>query len=141
MATLDLTNPVDQIRLRVGDTTDLHYLTDSAYSYALAESGNNKYKASVLAAQWILAQMAYSGHRKMANLEVWGKESFDSYRSFLLLLIRDPAIAQIAPVPYAGATSSTETNPLVQFTKDWNSNWVNGTQSDRLSETANSGVV
>ena len=134
MATLDLTNPVDQIRLRVGDTTDLHYLPDSAYSYALSESGNNKYKASVLAAQWILAQMAYSGHRKMANLEVWGKETFDSYKQFLVMLIRDPAIAQMSPIPYgAGLTTA---NPLIQFTKDWNANYVGGTQSERLNLTA-----
>jgi len=38
------------------------------------------------------------------------------------------------PIPYAGGIDAT--NPLIQFTEDWNANYVGGTQSDLLHDQA-----
>jgi hypothetical protein len=135
MANLDLTSLIDQVRLRCGDYLDLPYLPDSAYQHALDQSANNVPKATVLASQWILAQLAFGAHRKMAQLEVYGNQMFDQYKQYLVMITKDPSISQICPIPYSGSTEDCP-NPLVQFVEDWNDNYVNGTQSELLHEQA-----
>lgn len=134
MASLDLSNQIDQIRLRVGDYLDLPYLPDSAYQHALDQTENNITRATILCAQWILAQLAFGAHRKMTQLEVYGNQMFDQYKQYLMLIIRDPMVSQNCPIPYAGGI--TTPNPLIQFTEDWNANYVGGTQSDLLEDQA-----
>jgi len=134
MASLDLSNPIDQIRLRVGDYLDLPYLPDSAYQHALEQTSNDVSRATILCAQWILAQLAFGAHRRMAQLEVYGNQMFDQYKQYLVMITKDPLISQICPIPYAGGVDAT--NPLIQFTEDWNANYVGGTQSDLLSDQA-----
>lgn len=134
MAALDLSNPIDQIRLRVGDYLDLQHLPDSAYQHALDQTTNNVPRATILCAQWILAQLAFGAHRKLAQLEIYGNQMFDQYKQYLVLLIKDPTISQICPIPYSAGTEVT--NPLIAFTEDWNANYSGGTQSELLHDQA-----
>jgi len=142
MAIIDYSTDVGKVRTRVGDWSDLPYLPDSVYSDVITENNGNLQRASVQCAQYILAQMAYQGHRKLANLEVWGKEVFDNYRTFLTMIAKDPSYNGFAPVPYDGFVEGSE-NSLQQFVSDWNNNYAGGTQSQLLHEQAqyNDGVV
>jgi len=135
MAMIDYSTDVGKVRTRVGDWSDLPYLPDSVYSDVITENNGNLQKSAIQCAQYILAQLSFSGHRKLANLEIWGKEITDSYRQFLMLLIKEPALNAYAPIPYNG--DNTDNNPLIQFTIDWNANYANGTQSQLLHEQGN----
>lgn len=135
MATIDYSTPVGKLRTRVGDWTDIPYLPDEVYEGVISENNGNLQQASIQCAQYILAQMAYSGRRKMNGLEVYGKEVYDAYKDFLMTIIKNPAFLGFAPVPYSG--SEVETNALITFIKDWNANYAGGTQSELLNMQAN----
>ena len=141
MAMIDISTDVGRCRLRCGDYSDIPFLSDEVYSDAIAQNNGNLQRASVLCAQYILAQLSFSGHRKLAQLEVWSNDVWNQYRQFLMLLIKEPALNAYAPIPYNG--DNTDNNPLIQFTIDFNANYANGTQSQLLHEQANfsSGVL
>ena len=64
MATLDLSTAVDRVRLIIGDTSDIEWLSDTEIEYALSSNNDNENAASKRCAQFILARMAYSGHER-----------------------------------------------------------------------------
>jgi len=131
---IDYSTNVGKVRMRIGDVTDLPYLSDDVISTVISDSNNNLVQASKICAQYILAQLAYSTHSKMNQLEVWGAESFNNYKQFLVLLVKDPLTSGYAPIPYGAGLD--EVNPLIQFTQDWNANYSGGTQSDLLAAQA-----
>ena len=130
MAMIDYSTDVGKVRTRVGDWSDLPYLPDSVYSDVISENNGNLQRASVQCAQYILAQLSFSGHRKLANLEVWGKDVTDSYRQFLMMLIKEPSLNAYAPIPYNG--DSDDKNALIQFVEDFNNCYVGYTQSELM---------
>lgn len=131
---LDLTNTIDRVRLKIGDVSDIHYLNDSVIAESLERNNNNFNAAVKECAFYILGIMSYSGRRKMAQLEVFGSDVWSQYQKFLTMLVKDPDFSGSCPIPYAGGIDAT--NPLIQFTEDWNANYVGGTQSDLLHDQA-----
>lgn len=129
--TIDYSTAVGKLRMRLGDVSDLPFLSDAIYSAVYTEEGSNLNRAVVTCGTMILAQLSYKAHRKMGlQLEIWGKEMFDSYKEFLLLTVSNPAFMTFSPIP-AGTTD--EFNTLVQFQSDWNKNYFSGTQSQQLA--------
>lgn len=121
--------------MRLGDISDIPYLPSSVYVTVYADNGNNLQKSVITCGMMILAQLSYKTHRKISlQLEVFGKEAFDSYRTFLLMSVKDPAFMDISPMPYSASGSAL--NPLIQFASDWNRNYYTGTQSQRLAVDA-----
>lgn len=131
---LDLTNTVDRVRLKIGDVSDIPYLDNSVILDSLTRNDNNFNSAVKECAFYILGILSYSGRRRLAQLEVYGSDVWSQYKDFLILLTKDPNFSGICPIPYAGGVDAT--NPLIQFTEDWNANYVGGTQSDLLSDQA-----
>lgn len=127
---IDYTTNIGRLRLRIADVSDLPFLPDAVYTQVLADNSNNLPRSAITLATYILGMLAFKSHRKMAQLEVWGKESFDSYKEFLLLTTNNPAFMDISPVP--PNIFGTDLHPLMQFTKDWNQNFSSGTQSQQL---------
>lgn len=138
---LDLTQNEDKIRLRVGDYNEPLLLPTSVYTATLAENGDNVNKCVPIIATYILAIFAQRSHEKLNYLEVWGGEVFKNYKDFLLNVIKNPRLAQSAPIPYAGGSSSTEKNPLIQFTEDWNNAYIYPNQSEDLYNISNNDGV
>lgn len=129
--TLDPTSDIGKLRLRVADYSDLPYLPDAVYQATLNDNAGNLPTTARVLATYILGMLAHKTHRRMNQLEVWGAEAFENYRKFLLLTVKDPAFMSISPIPYGAST--TTLHPLLQFSKDWNLNYVAGTQSDQLN--------
>lgn len=116
--------------MRLGDTSDLPYLPSGIYNSVYAESGNNLNKAVVTCGMMILAQLSYKTHRKLSlQLEVFGKEAFDSFRTFILMTVKEPAFMTVSPIPY----SSVSANELATFASDWNRGYYEGTASQQLA--------
>lgn len=119
MPLIDPTTPIGKLRLRVGDFGDIPILPDSVYQSVLDDTEGNLPKASNLLAQYILATLTASTHRKLGSLETWGGERFKNYVEFLKLTMLNPNLMQLAPVPYDNTGS--EDHPLIKFVEDWNS--------------------
>jgi hypothetical protein len=121
------------LRLRCADHSDLPYLPDSVYAQTLADNDNNLARSAKICATYILGMLAHKAtHRKMGlQLEVWGRDAFESYKSFLLLTVVNPNFMDLSPIPYSA--SGTALNPIQQFAKDWNLNRVGLTQDQQLN--------
>ena len=128
MANIDISTDVGKVRLKIGDTSDLPFLADSAITATINEFQGNLQKASSQCAMYILAQLSFQTHRKLSQIEIFGKEAFDSYKQFLSMLVKDPYFAGKCPLPYAN--QSDDTSPLIEFVEDWNANYVGRTQSE-----------
>lgn len=138
MATIDPTTNLGKLRLRCGDIGDLPYLPDAVYTQTLSDNGGNLADAAKTCATYILAQLAFKTHRKMSlQLEIWGKEAFDSYKEFLILTTTNPSFMDFNPVPW-GASGDT-LDALLQFQADWNKQYYNGTQSQKMALDADIG--
>lgn len=131
---IDITTDIGKVRFKIGDTTDIPFLPDSVIDDSLTKYNGNLSRASSECAMYILAQLSFNTHRKMAQLEVWGKESFSSYKEFLNMLVKDPNFSGTCPIPYCAGTEVV--NPLIGFVSDWQSNYSGGTQSDLLHQQA-----
>lgn len=127
---IDFSTNIGRLRLRVADVGDLSYLPDSVYTQVLADNDDNLPRSAVTLAIYILGQLAFKTHRKLAQLEVYGSEAFENYRKFLLMTVTNPAFMDISPVP--PNIFGTDLHPLMQFTEDWNNNYSAGTQSQNL---------
>lgn len=122
---LDLNNPVSMMRLRCGDTRDIPVLPDEVYERSLADKNGDVKSASILCAQYILATLAFKSHQKMMGLEIWGKEAFDSYKEYLIMVTKNPDFSGISPIPYSASTPS----PISAFQKDWDKQYSCGCSS------------
>lgn len=133
---IDFSSDVGRVRLRIGDVSDLPFLSDAVIIDAIQENDNSLPRASQLCAQYILAQLAFKSHKKMVQLEVWGAEAFENYRKFLIDTVSNPAfIGSTYPIPY-GVNSTDTKDPVEQFIKDWNNNWGRYTVNENMSLTA-----
>lgn len=106
MATLDLSTAVDRVRLTIGDTSDMEWLSDTEIEYALSSNNNNENAAAKQCAQFILARMAYSGHERLDKLEFWG-DAFDKYMRFLKEVINSSTMNGTAGI-YVGGMDKAE---------------------------------
>ena len=102
MATLDLSIATDRVRLSLGDTSDLPWLSDDEIDYALSYNNNNENAATKQCAGFILARMAYNGHEKMDKLEFWGETVFSQFRTYLKDIINNPVYAATGSIYVAG---------------------------------------
>lgn len=132
---IDPSTPVGKIRLMVSDLSDIPFLPDSVYSQALLDNNNNIPQSAKQCSMYILGMLAFKTHRKMGlQLEVWGKEAFDSYKEFLILVTTNPAFLSYSPIPYSA--SGTTVPPLIQFQNAWKENFPRGTEDQQLNLNA-----
>lgn len=137
---LDPTTTIGKMRLRIGDYSDFPLMPDEVYTATLADTDNNVTKATVLVAQYILAALTGQTHQKLAQIEVYGSEWFSNYLIMLKETILNPNVMEFYPMPYTPAIKddfgNTVEMPLIQFQKDWNNSYVNGTETQQTRLTA-----
>lgn len=129
MAVIDPTTNLGKIRLRIADVGDLPYLSDSVITTTLADNADNLNTTARTCALYILGMLAHKTHRKMAQLEVWGAESFTAYKEFLMLTATNPAFMNFSPVPYS---STADFSPILDFQANWNKGFVQ-TEAQQLA--------
>lgn len=139
MTTIDPSTNLGKLRLRCGDWTDLPWLPDSVYLQTLTDNSDNLPLSAKICATYILGMLSFQTHRKMGlQLEVWGSEAYENYKSFLMLTVTNPNFMYIAPIVIT-APSTSNRNSLNDFISDWNRNYYNGTQSQELALDADIG--
>lgn len=105
--TNDVLNPIDRIRLTVGDTDpDNALIDDQWYGYYLAKGWSENTVALEIARR-ILAMYAGEGSRqRVGQVEIYGKERFDAYLQWLKDLITSGLTSP--PIPYCGGISKQD---------------------------------
>lgn len=102
-------NPIDRIRLAVGDIwDDMEMLTDADYQYFLDRNDGNENRATMDAIKAILFKLARMTRERTGDIEVYGSEWFNNYYKMLLLLLKDPNASISLAVPYAGGISKSD---------------------------------
>lgn len=102
-------NPIDRIRLNVGDIwDDIEYLTDADYQYFLDAAGGNERRATMDAVRAILFKLTRMTRERTGDIEVYGGDWFSNYMKALQLILKDPNIAISLAVPYAGGISRSD---------------------------------
>lgn len=102
-------NPVDRIRLNVGDIwEDIEYLTDADYQYFLDAADGNERRATMDAVRAILFKLTRMTRERTGDIEVYGGDWFNNYMKALLLILKDPNISISLAVPYAGGISRSD---------------------------------
>lgn len=128
---IDPTTNEGKLRLRLSDWSDIPFLPSTVYQQTLIDNDNNLQKCTSVLGGYILGILSQRTHRKLANLEVWGNEAFQSYLQFLEKIIKDPAYSGVSPIPYMAKGDGF--NPIVDFVDDWKRNYYNGTESQQLA--------
>ena len=100
------TNPIDRVRLLVGDVfSDFEILDDATYQYLLDKYEGNEVLAAIAAAKIIKFQIAKSPTREKAgHYEVWS-DFAKLYTAALDDLIDSGEISLHVGMPYAGGIS------------------------------------
>lgn len=130
---IDPTTSLGKVRLRIADVGDLPYLSDSVIQSTLDDNDDNLKVAAKICAMYVLGMLSHKTHRKLAQMEVWGAEAFESYKTYLMLAHTNPAFMDFSPVPYS---SSAEFSPILDFQKSWNQNFTAGTEAQQLAFNA-----
>lgn len=104
-----INNPIDEIRLMVGDIDPYdELLSDQVYKY-LYYQNNTKRKAAVEALKFIVNMLASCVTEKAGGLFVKDSERFEQYSKLLSRYTKDPTFSLLAPaMPYAGGISITD---------------------------------
>jgi hypothetical protein len=100
-------NPVDRIRLMIGDTLPDPILDDETYDYIL-EKYKNENRAAVAAAQMILFNLTRYTRERTGDIEVYGADYFNNYRKTLQDWLRNPQYGESLAMPYAGGISRAD---------------------------------
>lgn len=103
------TNPIDRVRLLVGDVfLDFEILDDATYQYFLDKYDGNEVLAAIAAAKVIRFQIAKAPTREKAgHYEVWS-DFAALYSKALDDLIEEGEISLYVGMPYAGGISHTD---------------------------------
>lgn len=137
---LDPTTAIGKLRLRLGDYSDFPIFEDPVYQSALDDNDSNLNRTTMLMAQYILATLTQQTHQKLVQIEVYGGEWFTNYLAFIKATILNPSFMSYSPFPYSPSITDECGNPidlpLIEFQKDWNKNYINGTQSQEMHCTA-----
>ena len=137
---IDPTTPIGKMRLRVGDYSDLPIMPDEVYTATLDDNAGNIKKASVTVAQYILAALTGQTQQRLGQIEIYGGEWFKNYLQMLKATIMNPNVMDLHPMPYTPAVVDNYGNeiemPLIQFQRDWNNNFVDGTEAEQTRQTA-----
>jgi len=106
----DPKNPLDRMRLKVGDTNnDNEYLDDKWYAHFYITLNKNEVLASIECAKAILARFTGNTRQVVDQVEIYGNQQFDNYLKWLKSFISDPDISGIrSPVPFAGGISNSD---------------------------------
>lgn len=101
-----INNPIDEIRLMVGDIDPYdELLSDQVYKY-LYYQNDTKRKAAVEALKFIVNMLASCVTEKAGGLFVKDSERFEQYSKLLSRYTKDPTFSLLAPaMPYAGGIS------------------------------------
>ena len=109
-----LNNPVDRIRLSVGDTDNYEEgLSDDVYLYVLGKNTTdgavNEGLTAVECLRYLLAKYANYVTEKAGGLFVKESEKFEQYRILLDKYTKDPSFSLLkAGMPYAGGISKSD---------------------------------
>lgn len=122
MTTIDPTSSIGKLRLRLGDYSDLPIFEDVVYQSVLDDNAGSVTASTLTMANYILAALTSKTHQKMYQVEYWDNEQFQNYLAFLKLTILNPTFSGIAPIPYGGGTDRD--NPIKEFVKNWQDNYV-----------------
>lgn len=140
MTIIDPTTDIGRLRLRVGDYADIVLLPDSVYIATLVDCNNYLPTAASRLCGYILGMLTTRTHKKLAQIEVFGKEYFDNYLAFVKLTILNPAMWELSPLPYTPVQLDDWGNPvevpLQLFARLWRQNFAYGTQTDQMRWTA-----
>ena len=98
-------NPVDRVRLVVGDTLPDPILDDETYLYLLDKYKQNENRASIAAAQMILFNLTRYTRERAGDIEVYGQDYFNNYRKTLQDWLKHPQFNESLAMPYAGGIS------------------------------------
>lgn len=103
------TDPVDEIRLMVGDIyPDFEVLQDADYQYFLDKYNGNVNRASIDAARSIMFLLSRWTRERTGDIEVYGSEWARNYRAALLEFVKNPALSISLAMPYAGGISKAD---------------------------------
>lgn len=107
------TNPIDALRLKVGDYITPEWLTDDIYQYYLDKNLGNEDKAALEAARVILFRLSREVREKSYYLEIYSSDMFEQYRKALEMFVLNPSSDSVslmlgALTPYAGGISKTD---------------------------------
>lgn len=137
---IDFTTDVGRVRLRVGDAGDFPLLPDIVYTQTISDCTGYLPRAAVIICQYILGTLTSRTHKKLAQIEVFGKDYFDNYLIFVKNTILNPNTFDISPLPYTPPILDSWGQPILQpileFMQDWNQNYAFGTASDNLRWTS-----
>jgi len=102
-------NPIDRIRLNVGDIwDDMEMLTDADYQYFLDAADGNERRATMDAVRAILFKLTRMTRERTGDIDVYGAEWFNNYFKALQLILKDPNISISVAMPYAGGISRSD---------------------------------
>ena len=111
------TNPIDALRLEVGDIdSEYPLLDDSAYSYYITKFPSNFRQQWMAAAQAILFTLSRWTRERTGQIEVYGSEAYKQYADALQMKLKNPSLNGVNPVCYFGGVEVTDklenfTNP------------------------------
>ena len=111
-----LNNPIDALRLSVGDIwPDIELLQDADYEYFLIKNKNNNTMAMLEAAKVLLFKLSRFTRERTGDIEVYGDSWYKNFKSALELLLKDPNMTLFSPMPYAGGISKSD---MAKYTSD-----------------------
>lgn len=104
-----INNPVDAIRLEVGDTdADDVWLTDNDYLYYIQKYPNNTRAIVNAAAQGILFKLTRYTRERAGQIDVYGAEAYKNYKDALLLKLKDFSFNGVRPISFFGGINRQE---------------------------------
>lgn len=102
-------NPIDRIRLNVGDIwEDMEMLSDADYQYFLDAADGNERRATMDAVRAVLFKLTRMTRERTGDIDVYGSEWFNNYFKALQLILKDPNISISVAMPYAGGISRSD---------------------------------
>lgn len=106
----DPTRPIDRVRIRVGDTSELNeFITDHWYEYYLCELEGNETLVAIEVAKAILVKFSGSTRNVVDQVEMYDNQKFEQYLVWIKEFINNPHLSGMRPpMPYAGGISKSD---------------------------------
>ena len=109
MASLDLSKPVDVVRLAIADYQDPEVFDDTMLRAILDKNDGNEAAAIKEAASYMLGALSRQSRMRLDRIEIMGSEAFNNYLTYLKYTINNPATGVFAAGGiYVGGVDTTD---------------------------------
>ena len=108
MIDLDMSNPINRVRVAIGDATEPYYISDDVLAYMLEEQGCDERQTAVKAVTYLVSYFTRMMDQEVGDVRVKFSQLLNNYKDLLTVMTTDSNYGACFSLHTFGGTDKAE---------------------------------